>query len=147
LCFTKLDTTDWTPASKDLAEYLNHFKKSTKYKDKIYAISSISKKGLKPLLSHITKLQSTIPEIKIKVKTRKINLAPVDSLVELVAPGVFKISGTKIEDFAMRTEFSNYQAIQRLRDIFNKIGINKDLKKLSIQPGDTIHIGSQSFTW
>lgn len=56
------------------------------------------------------------------------------------------ISGQKIERFAARTDFGNFHAVARLRDIIRKMGIAKELKRRGVAPGDTITIkGSPSF--
>jgi GTP-binding protein len=50
----------------------------------------------------------------------------------------FAVSGEAIEHFAARTDFSNEEALQRLRDIMQKQGIMHELVRLGIQPGQQI---------
>ena len=54
----------------------------------------------------------------------------------------YLVSGTKIEKFASRTEFSNVQSQQRLLDIMRKMGIMHELTRLKAQPGTKVQIGS-----
>lgn len=55
--------------------------------------------------------------------------------------GEFVVTGTKIEKFAARTNFSSEPGRRRLRDIMRKMGIAHELERQGIQQGDTIVIG------
>ncbi len=55
--------------------------------------------------------------------------------------GVFVVSGSKIEKFAGRTNFSSEPGRRRLRDIMRRMGIAHELDRQGIKPGDTIVIG------
>jgi len=50
----------------------------------------------------------------------------------------FVISGENIAHFAERTDFSNEEAVQRLRDIMQKQGIMHELVRRGIQPGQVV---------
>jgi GTP-binding protein len=54
----------------------------------------------------------------------------------------FIVTGQKIEQFARRTDFTNEQAVQRLRDIMRRQGILHELVRQGIEPGNTIQLGS-----
>lgn len=51
------------------------------------------------------------------------------------------VTGRKIERFAARTDFSNYHAVSRLRDIMQKMGIMRELAKQGVAADDKIMIG------
>jgi GTPase len=55
--------------------------------------------------------------------------------------GEFVVTGTKIEKFAGRTNFSSEPGVRRIRDIMKKMGIVHELLRQGIQVGDTIVIG------
>ena len=57
--------------------------------------------------------------------------------------GKYLISGPQIERFALRTDFSNDQAVARLLDILRKRGILKALNKQGVKPGDTLDIAGK----
>ncbi|HET7320554.1 MAG TPA: Obg family GTPase CgtA, partial [Candidatus Saccharimonadales bacterium] len=60
----------------------------------------------------------------------------------------FVITGPKIEQFAKRTDFTNDEAVQRLRDIMKKMGIMHELLRQDVLPGQTIRIGDHgSFSY
>ncbi len=60
----------------------------------------------------------------------------------------YVVNGTKIERFAIRTDFSNPHAVARLRDIMRKMGIQHELKRQGIEAGDRIDIADKGgFTY
>ncbi len=59
---------------------------------------------------------------------------------------VFVVSGMKIEKFARRTNFANYEGVNRLRDIMKKTGILYELKRHGAQGDSLIRIGDNEFT-
>jgi GTPase len=54
----------------------------------------------------------------------------------------FIVTGKKIERFARRTNFGEYHAEQRLRDIMRKMGIVRELERQGIEADQTITIGN-----
>ena len=114
-------------------------------KTQIFAISSAAGKGLKELLFAVKAgvQQAHVQEEKL-AEERGI---PVLRLNDDARPwhvmeqeDGFMVTGFRIEKFAGRTDFSNEQAVRRLRDIMNKMGIMHELVRRGIQPGQTIRI-------
>ena len=58
----------------------------------------------------------------------------------------FIVSGVKIEKFARRTDFSNYAAVNRLRDIMKKMGIRAELTSKGAKDDSIISIAGHEFT-
>jgi Obg family GTPase CgtA-like protein len=54
---------------------------------------------------------------------------------------VFIVRGARIEQFAGRTDFTNDQAVQRLRDIMRRQGVLHELVRQGIEAGQTIQFG------
>ncbi len=59
---------------------------------------------------------------------------------------VFMVRGRKIEKFAARTNFDQYQAVNRLRDIMKKMGITHELTRQGATGESLIRIGRAEFT-
>jgi Obg family GTPase CgtA-like protein len=59
---------------------------------------------------------------------------------------VFKVTGEKIEKFARRTDFSNYEGVNRLRAIIKKLGIAHELRRLGAEGDSIIQIGDNEFS-
>lgn len=60
---------------------------------------------------------------------------------------VFKVTGKKIEKFARRTNFDQFEAVNRLRDIMKRLGISHELMRRGAEGDSYVAIGeSQLFT-
>lgn len=57
------------------------------------------------------------------------------------------ITGKKVEEFIAMTNFSQPEAVARLRGIFKKIGLEKALLKYGVQDGDALVVGGREFEW
>ena len=60
---------------------------------------------------------------------------------------IIHITGKKVEEFIAMTNFSQPEAVARLRGIFKKIGLEKALGKFGVQDGDTLIVGGKEFEW
>lgn len=58
----------------------------------------------------------------------------------------FRVSGEKIEKFARRTNYEQFDAVNRLRDIMRKLGISHELIRQGAQGDSLIRIGESEFT-
>ena len=58
----------------------------------------------------------------------------------------FVVTGEKIEKFARRTDFYNYESLNRLRDIMKKLGIRAELTSQGAEPDSIISIAGHEFT-
>ena len=61
--------------------------------------------------------------------------------------GHFIVSGDKIEKFARRTNFDNFEGVNRLRDIMKKLGINHELSRGGATGDSVIEIAGKEFTF
>lgn len=122
---------------------------------KIMVISSAAHTGLKELLrelrTQVVKMrsQSEMPEID------PTNDIPVISLTEeskkkaweVTKEGDgYRIKGEKIQKFARRTNFDQFEGVNRLRDIMKKMGINHELIRQGASGDSLIRIGDAEFT-
>ena len=58
----------------------------------------------------------------------------------------FIVSGEKIERFARRTDFNNFEGVNRLRDIMSKTGIMHELVRRGAEPDSIVVIGGHELT-
>ena len=122
-------------------------------KAKLFAISAQSGAGLKELLYAVK--DAVVAARTKQIKATEKSELPVLQLTNheerwsvAKQDGVYEVSGPRIEKFASRTDFSNEQGVQRLRDIMKKMGIMHELSRQGIQPDEQIHIqGAGSFTY
>jgi GTP-binding protein len=59
---------------------------------------------------------------------------------------VFVVRGEKIERFARRTNYDQFEGVNRLRDIMKKLGIIHELRRKGAQSESIIRIGVDEFT-
>lgn len=144
ICFTKLDSTGWPKDSSDLKDYLKKIKQAIK-KKKIYSISSITGQGVQDLLKKLIEVAQTSRFDHPVIKTKPSSRSRPSKISQ--KNGDWLISGSDMERFAAGTDFTNPEAIQRLKDIIRKRGIAKTLEKQGLQSGDKIFIGQQYFIW
>ncbi len=118
-------------------------------KTPLFAISAHSGEGLQQLLFALKDAVQTmraqpkeepesteLPVLKLTDTSDEWNVAK--------RGGTFIVTGKKIERFAGRTDFSNDQGVQRLRDIMRRQGILHELVRQGIKAGQTIQIGSDT---
>ncbi len=58
----------------------------------------------------------------------------------------YMVTGAKIEKFARRTNFDQFQSVNRLRDIMRKMGISHELIRQGAAGDSLIYIGDSEFT-
>ena len=112
---------------------------------KIFPISSIGHKGLKPLLraalaavGDYRALEEDVPEDTTPVY--RID-EQTDWHITKDTDNVFRVKGGKIEVFAKRTDYENEEGIDRLRDIMYKMGIENELHKMGAVANDKVYFG------
>jgi GTP-binding protein len=115
---------------------------------KVFAISAQAGKGVKQLLYAVKAGLVAYRERQALVEEDDTSALPVlrlanDALawrVSKVDIG-FLVTGNKVEKFAARTDFSNEEGIQRLREIMRKMGITHELVRQGCAAGQKVTIG------
>lgn len=131
-----------------IQDRLQDLQKVVPKKASLMAISAQSRAGIRELLYAINKI--VIAErAKQAIEAPAIETVPIlriaaeDSWTVTKTDTGFLVKGRKIERFAARTDFENEHGVQRLRDIMKKMGIMHKLRKLGIEPEQTIEIYRQ----
>lgn len=139
----KVDGVDPKLVKQKLAD----LKKAVPKNTELMAISAISKQSVDQLLYAV---KAMVKKEQIKIARRKKAEVPVlklDNLEEgwkVQKDGKkFIVTGTKIERFALRTDFDNPHGVERLRDIMAKMGIIAELEKQGIESDQVIKIGNE----
>lgn len=120
----------------------------------VMAISSQSGQGLSELKYVMLAQVERARELEAAAKADEPEeLLPVLTLEQTTADwrvardgDGFVVTGKKIEQFANRTDFSNDEAVARLRDIMRKNGIMHELIRRGIDAGQTIRFGATGNT-
>lgn len=132
-----------------VAQQIAKLKEVVPPRTKVFAVSSQAHSGVTEVLRALAKLVATARKKDASFAPEE-EAAPVITLDITQAAlawqvrkkdGEFVVSGTKIEKFAARTNFSSEPGRRRLRDIMRKMGIAHELERQGIQKGDTIVVG------
>ncbi len=128
-----------------LSDTLKILKKLVPQNTNVVAISSQEKVGLNDLLKTVGKMVAVARKIEEELLDEEEAKMPVYRLedtvdawkVEKTKDG-FRVSGSKIEKFARRTDFDNEHGVRRLRNIMKKMGIDHELKRNKVEHGNVI---------
>lgn len=123
----------------------------------IYTISAQSQDGVKDLLRELVRAVDTVRHTATQdsetdgIVDDETPIITVESLntaehwyVEKEADN-YRVTGEKIEKFARRTNFDQFQSVNRLRDIMRKLGITHELIRQGAQGDSVILIGDTEF--
>jgi GTP-binding protein len=137
-----------------IAELTTQLHRVTPDSSKVFAISAQSGAGLEPLLKAVAAAWQTQAAEEAEAEAAASDELPVLKLGETGQPwhvekqgNRFVVTGQRIEKFVSRTDFGNAQAVRRLRDIMRKMGIENELKRQCIEPGDQIKIASHTMIY
>ena len=154
IAITKIDGLD-----DDIIKMQVDALRSVAGKTPIFTISSSAHKGLTEVLralrEQVVKARETevlaTPEEEIETITlnaqEKASAWAVERIESDDEPTSFTVTGEKIERFARRTDFNNYDSVNRLRDILKKLGIAHELRRQGAEGDSAIRIAGHEFTF
>ncbi len=115
---------------------------------KIFPISGVSGEGLKELLQHIA---SSLDKLPIEEENEQIDEEIIEFspryLIKKLNNNIFEIEGKEVEKWVAMTDFENDEACERLHRIFQKIGIEDELKSLKINSESVLKIKDTKFNY
>lgn len=126
----------------------------------IFAISSSSHKGIKEVLRSLREKVQAAREAErdvvdeedddefetISLNKKQISEAWTVKVMNEDDKTYYIVTGEKIEKFARRTDFDNFDGLNRLRDIMKKMGITHELQRKGAQGESVVRIGENEFT-
>ena len=118
-------------------------------KHKVMLISAATGEGVKEVLDEVVKILSSTPVEQIAVEEEKPVVHKVEPIfiISRDENDVIHITGKKVEEFIAMTNFTQPEAVTRLKGIFKKIGLEKALLKQGVQDGDLLVVGGKEFEW
>lgn len=146
VALSKIDGIDKATLNTKMSEMTKLVSKGVK----VLAISANSNEGIKELLFACKEIVKKARQKAAPSKEKElpvITLKSDDGWQVAKTDDGFVVTGKKIERFAAQTEFSNPQAVQRIRDIMKKMGIMHELARKGIEPGDKIDIGQNTLEY
>lgn len=154
IALTKTDGLD-----EDIIQMQIDAVKAVAGKTPVFAISSVAHHGLTEVLRALRqkviksrKVIEIIEDESEEIETISLGPAKIAESwdVKRVSDenGInFIVTGEKIEKFARRTDFSNFEGVNRLRDIMKKLGIAHELRRQGAEGDSIIKIGGNEFSF
>ncbi|MEK9132510.1 MAG: GTPase ObgE [Patescibacteria group bacterium] len=154
IVFNKIDSVD----EETVKEVIKAFKKTNRTAKKIFSVSCVTGSGLKELMFAIWKELEAEKALEKPVKVEEEE--PTEETVKIYHPHleddtrsfnvklikkgkkkVFEVTGSRISQIAVMTDFDNPEAVARVYDVFERMRINKELRRQGARFGDEINIG------
>lgn len=123
-------------------ENLAVFREQLKDETPIFAISSITKKGLTQLLYHIADELAKIPAETATEEVMVMDYHETEKAFEISRDddGVFVLSGDKVERLFKMTNFDSDEAVQKFARTLRHMGVDNELRNLGAKDGDTVRL-------
>jgi GTP-binding protein len=117
---------------------------------KLFLISAVTGEGVGDLL---WALFAAVEKAPASVIAQEVESAGVSEKVYRPAArftikyedGVFILDGREVRKWFAMTEFTNDEAIQRLKKILEKMGVSRALREAGAVEGDTVRVGEEIF--
>ena len=156
IALTKIDGMD-----QDIIQMQIDAVRAVAGKTPIFTISSVAHQGLTEVLRALRKkviksrqIVDLIDDNSDEIQTISLGQAKNAEIwavekVENEDDGslYFIVTGEKIEKFARRTDYNNFEGLNRLRDIMKKLGIAHELRRQGAENDSIIRIGDNTFTF
>jgi GTPase len=59
----------------------------------------------------------------------------------------FRVRGRRIERLASQTDFENDESAERFQRDLSRLGVERELRRAGVAPGDTVRIGAHEMEW
>ncbi len=118
----------------------------------VVAISAATGEGLVELRRQLAERLPDAAELGRPVEPAGVVVHRMDSLgdgfvVERDADGAFRVRGRRIERIAAQTDFTVDESADRFQRDLARLGIEAELRRSGVEPGDTVRIGGVELEW
>jgi GTP-binding protein len=115
-------------------------------------ISAADGRGLLDLRDRLARLLPTAAELDAPpepagVVVHRLEAARDAFAVEREEAGAYRVRGRRIERIVAQTDFENEESAARFQRDLARLGIEAELKRHGVRPGDTVRIGRQELEW
>jgi GTPase len=120
--------------------------------EQVVAISATDGIGLPELRARIAELLPDAAELGGPPEPAGVVVHRIDALDDGFAvvqegPGAFRVRGKRIERIAAQTNFEIEESAERFQRELARQGIDEELRRLGVAPGDVVRIGSTELEW
>ncbi len=117
----------------------------------VLGVSAREGEGLLEFTAAIAKLLPGSDELSLPPEPAGIVVHRFDSeretfAVEREADG-FRVRGRRIERLVAQTDFENEESAERFQRDLERMGVERELRRAGVQPGDSVAIGGRELEW
>lgn len=125
----------------------------------LFAISATAHQGLKEVLRSLRGAIDELKQAEAEEEDKEFAGLPVIGLTDAQRESawtidvleedegtIYQVTGDKIEKFSRRTDFDNFEGLNRLRDIMKKLGVSHELSRKGAVSESIIRIAGHDFT-
>lgn len=122
----------------------------------LFEISALTGDGLRDLMYQVFEILQTTPlpllsDMTLEGDEAQGKLTRVEAEPEFVItqaePGVWQVSGQKLERLVVMTDWEYEESLRRLQNILTKIGLDAALREAGAQDGDLVQIAGREFDY
>jgi GTPase len=114
----------------------------------VFLISAATRRGVLELARRAwTRLQDLpAPELDVKLPPKPKGPVPRFVLTAL-EPGRWRVAGKEVEKWMAMTDFGNDEAVDKLKNIFDRLGLTEAFRMQGVKNGDTVYVGKEEFVY
>lgn len=113
----------------------------------VFTLSAATRQGIWELMRRAYTLLRTLPEPELKVAPAAPPRVEPRFAFTQVEPNVWRVTGREVEKWVAMTDFGNEEAVAKLRNIFDRIGLTEAFKLEGVKEGDTVMVGKEEFEY
>ncbi|HEY7701708.1 MAG TPA: GTPase ObgE [Candidatus Limnocylindrales bacterium] len=116
------------------------------------AIAAATGEGLDSFRARLAGLLPSAAELEAPPEPAGVVVHRIDSMldgfvVERDRDGAFRVRGKRIERIAAQTDFDVDESAERFQRDLEKLGIDAELRRAGVAPGDLVRIGGSELEW
>jgi GTPase len=120
--------------------------------ERVVAISATDGTGLDELRARIAELLPPAEELGVPAEPAGVVVHRIDGLgdgfsVDIDPDGAYRVAGRRIERVAAQTNFDVDESAERFQRELARLGIDDELRRRGIRPGDLVRIGATELEW
>ena len=144
------------PEARELAELVTPDLRARGFE--VFPLSAVSREGLPPLLyalaARVAAARDAVPDAAPERPV--VRPVPVDDAGFRVAVAeahdddgrpVHVVHGERPARWVRQTDFANDEAVGYLADRLSRLGVEEELRRLGVQPGEPVSVGGVVFDW
>jgi GTP-binding protein len=140
VALNKIDLLPDTSGLKGLVQ------KFTKKGYDVFLMSAATRQGVKEVIQRAYLRLQTLPVPEMEVKLPATPKGPEPRFtIESVEPGIWRVTGKEVVKWVAMTDFENEEAVQKLKNIFDRLGLSEEMRNQGIKNGETIRVGKEEF--